>query len=200
MGVITEANIMVRAKFRVNGIFGGTVDGVESKRIEMSPVFASETGREGNACEENAIFGKWTPSGSISITIVNPAAFEQFEVNKEYYVDFSSMEECQDKAEETESEEVEEEKVEEEKSEGQDEEVKTEETGEDKLSNPESEQVGEAAARSVEGNETGEKVEGQPEGQETASEGQESSETTGDPKTIAEGEATGEANPAQSVE
>ena len=64
---------------------------------------------------------------------------------------------------------------------------------------PEAEQVVEAAAGETEGNETEEKVEGQPEGQ-VATEGQESNETTGDPKTIAEGEANGEANPAQSVE
>lgn len=95
---------MVKAKFKVDGIFGGTIDGAESKRIEMSPVFASEFGKEGNACEENAIFGKYTPAGHISITIVNPAAFEQFEVNKEYYVDFFSVELSQEKEEEVEIE------------------------------------------------------------------------------------------------
>lgn len=185
---------MVRAKFRVNGIFGGTIDGAESKRIEMSPVFASEAGREGNACEENAIFGKYTPAGNISITIVNPSASEQFEVNKEYYVDFSSVEECQDKAEE-----VEEKEEVEEQEDAQDEEVKTEgeTTGEEK--SPETETVGEAAAGEASEDLKGEEsTEGQPEGQ-VATEGQESNETTGD-QTIAEGEATGEANPAQSVE
>jgi hypothetical protein len=103
---------MVKAKFKVDGIFGGTIDGAESKRIEMSPVFASEVGKEGNACEENAIFGKYTPAGHISITIVNPAAFEQFEVNKEYYVDFFSVELSQEKEEEVEEQEVEKEEVE----------------------------------------------------------------------------------------
>lgn len=38
---------------------------------------------------ENARFTKASPWGDIRLGIDNPAAIEQFEVNKEYYVDFT---------------------------------------------------------------------------------------------------------------
>ena len=38
---------------------------------------------------ENARFTKATPWGDIRLGIDNPTAMEQFEINKEYYVDFT---------------------------------------------------------------------------------------------------------------
>ncbi len=38
--------------------------------------------------EENKKFFRYTPSGQISIGTLNPAAWQQFELGKEYYVDF----------------------------------------------------------------------------------------------------------------
>jgi hypothetical protein len=45
-----------------------------------------------NGSEENQSFYKYTPSGVINMGILNPPAFSQFEVGKEYYVDFSEAE------------------------------------------------------------------------------------------------------------
>ncbi len=39
--------------------------------------------------EGNESWSKWTPSGQISMTISNPPALEQFEVGKDYIVDFT---------------------------------------------------------------------------------------------------------------
>lgn len=39
--------------------------------------------------EENAKFHKYTPCGEILMTVDNPAASEQFEIGKQYYVDFT---------------------------------------------------------------------------------------------------------------
>ena len=44
------------------------------------------------SAEENRIFGKWSPSGSVSMTIRNPAAYDQFEQGKAYYLDFNPAE------------------------------------------------------------------------------------------------------------
>ena len=41
--------------------------------------------------EENEKFHRATPGGSISITVDNPAALSQFEIGKEYYVDFTNV-------------------------------------------------------------------------------------------------------------
>lgn len=40
---------------------------------------------------ENEVFYKYTPYGEIKIGILNPNAFERFEVGKEYYVDFTEV-------------------------------------------------------------------------------------------------------------
>jgi hypothetical protein len=65
--------------------------GYDSKvtKIDFNPVFASGAADGGNAVEENRIFGKNTPSGSISMTIANQAAADGFETGKSYYVDFT---------------------------------------------------------------------------------------------------------------
>lgn len=77
---------MVRAKFRISKISKvncwtekGEVVGNE---IEMKPV----TGKEG----ENKIFGDATPTGEIKMTVI--PELKEFEMNKEYYVDFKKAE------------------------------------------------------------------------------------------------------------
>lgn len=66
----------VRAKFRCNGNSNGVV-----------LLLAVTTGSE-----ENKSFWNATPAGSISLSITNPEAVNQFEVGKEYYVDFTPAE------------------------------------------------------------------------------------------------------------
>lgn len=39
--------------------------------------------------DENKSWAKYTPHGDINITISNPAAAEQFEVGRSYFVDFT---------------------------------------------------------------------------------------------------------------
>jgi hypothetical protein len=74
---------MVRAKFRVNNIADTNGNPADGKTITLSAV----TSANGNA--ENAEFFKYTPAGDIVMQTVNPAAAEQFEIGKEYYVDFT---------------------------------------------------------------------------------------------------------------
>lgn len=70
----------VRAKFKCDSVEGKADDGSVSV-IRLSPVYTGSA--------ENEQFFKWTPSGSISIGTINPAAAAQFEVGKEFYVDFT---------------------------------------------------------------------------------------------------------------
>lgn len=46
-----------------------------------------------NPCggEDNKQWSKWTPSGSIQMTITNQAALEQFEIGKEFFVTFEPV-------------------------------------------------------------------------------------------------------------
>jgi len=71
---------MVRAKFRV--VLKREADG--SQLIKLEPV-----GKTNSPKDENSKFFKYTPGGSIDLYCCNPDAVRQFEVGKEYYVDFT---------------------------------------------------------------------------------------------------------------
>lgn len=74
----------VRAKFFVRAITR-TLHWDKSKgtvaTIQLSPVTGGS--------EENKAFFEASPSGSIDLGTVNEAAAEQFELGKEYYIDFT---------------------------------------------------------------------------------------------------------------
>lgn len=73
---------MVRAKFIVTNIEdAGQKDGVDLKSVYMLPVVTGSP--------ENEKFYAYTPHGQVLLSTVNPAAYGQFEVGKEYYGDFS---------------------------------------------------------------------------------------------------------------
>lgn len=73
---------MVRAKFTC---------------IEKSPALQNEEGYTialqtvYSDSPENAEFFKWTPFGQIRMGTVNPVAAAEFEVGKEYYLDFTKV-------------------------------------------------------------------------------------------------------------
>ena len=70
----------VRAKFRVSGI-KHLYWSQTAREIEMQAVMADEV-------PENQRYHKYTPSGTLTITIDNPPASDFFELGKEYYLDF----------------------------------------------------------------------------------------------------------------
>jgi len=82
-------NTKVRAKFKVNSITrtqsSAWVDGKsvpqEVQTIRLFPVCGG--------CPENEKFFASTPTGQIELATINPEAGNAFELNKEYYVDFT---------------------------------------------------------------------------------------------------------------
>ena len=100
------SEVAVRAKFRCHEKqerwIGGEPDEWDQVAVEikMSPVYAGTQtveDKEGrlyglNAVEENLIFGKATPAGSIAMLIKNKEAADSFELGKAYYVDFTPAE------------------------------------------------------------------------------------------------------------
>lgn len=52
----------------------------------MAPVYGSD------AKPANKDWSKYTPQGELKMTITNPGAIEQFELGKEYYLDFTPAE------------------------------------------------------------------------------------------------------------
>ena len=73
----------VRAKFWVTGI---------EHHVRLAPQEVNATVKFAavyNNAEENKSWSKWTPSGTMQMQITNPSALEQFELGKEYYIDFT---------------------------------------------------------------------------------------------------------------
>jgi hypothetical protein len=59
--------------------YGSGPKPVEQERVVLQPV----------AGPGNETWSKWTPSGKLEMTITNPEAVAQFEVGKDYFVDFT---------------------------------------------------------------------------------------------------------------
>ena len=74
----------VRAKFTVNSITRAKWGEQEVQTIKLSPVYGN-----GDPEHENTKFWQASPSGSIELGTVNEAAARQFELGKEYYIDFT---------------------------------------------------------------------------------------------------------------
>ena len=70
---------MVRAKFVCES--NNPIQGGEGSQIMLRAVYSGS--------EENKRFFKYTPAGTVQLATVNAAAAAQFEVGKEYYLDFS---------------------------------------------------------------------------------------------------------------
>jgi hypothetical protein len=80
---------MVKAKFKCDKVAPYSYDEgktIAGKNISMSAVIAYST--DGTRSDENESWSQATPSGQLSIHISNPAAFEQFEEGKEYFLTF----------------------------------------------------------------------------------------------------------------
>lgn len=75
-----KTNMSVRAKFKVTE----KVITEQGDKITLQPVIGGS--------HENEQFFKWTPYGKIEMGTINPEASKQFEVGKEYYIDFTKVE------------------------------------------------------------------------------------------------------------
>ena len=77
VSVMEATTMAVRAKVRC--------DKIDGNAVEFTTVYEPDETKDA----ENARFTQATPWGSIRMGIDNPAALEQFQPGKEYYVDFT---------------------------------------------------------------------------------------------------------------
>ena len=74
----------VRAKFKVDSIHLNLYGkGEELRSVNLTPVYSNDP------ASENAQFWRFTPTGKIELGTINPEAWKQFELGKEYYIDFT---------------------------------------------------------------------------------------------------------------
>lgn len=83
----------MRAKFQIHSVaFNLDHKGEKaSETLGMSPVCKSGGYPEDGLDEDNT-YAKWSPSGSLSLTITNPALWGQFKPGQKFYLDFSPAE------------------------------------------------------------------------------------------------------------
>jgi hypothetical protein len=58
-----------------------------AEQIEMSAVTDKPFDADGNS--DDSTFARWTPTGSLAMTITNPALIGQIKVGQKYYIDFT---------------------------------------------------------------------------------------------------------------
>lgn len=75
----------MRAKMRVSGV---TQFHPSYEILEFSAVGRSGSYPE-DGSDENNTYARWTPTGTVKLTVTNPALFGKYEVGKAYYVDFT---------------------------------------------------------------------------------------------------------------
>lgn len=83
-------NTKMRAKVRVTGVepYG---DPVASERLTFS--FPAKDGAyPADGSDEDQQFAKFSPSGSLSLTVANPALIGKFAVGNTFYLDFVPVE------------------------------------------------------------------------------------------------------------
>lgn len=78
---------MMRAKFKITEV---EKQSETCEVLKMSAVTEKPFDADGNS-EDNS-FAKYTPNGSLSITITNPSLLGKFEQGEKYYLDFTKAE------------------------------------------------------------------------------------------------------------
>lgn len=79
--LILKGDEMVRCKMRCDGL-EASIDASQEPNggtVRLNPVV--------NGSEENKNFFKYTPGGTLVLSTINQAAFSQFTLGSEYYVD-----------------------------------------------------------------------------------------------------------------
>lgn len=82
-----ESNLYNRQIDPAKGYAEDNMEQVEMRSLKFSPVAA---GNDPN--HENYKFWATSPSGSLTLGTINPAAYSQFKLGKEYYLDFTEAE------------------------------------------------------------------------------------------------------------
>ncbi len=75
----------IKAKMRCHYVERHSNPGWSYEIVKLSAVYSDDKN------SENYSFSQATPSADISMCISNPAAFGAFELNKEYYLDFTPV-------------------------------------------------------------------------------------------------------------
>lgn len=75
----------MRAKMQVQSVTGSET----YESISMSAVTSSDKPYGPNGENEDNTYARYTPSGTLSLSITNPALISKFKVGQKFYLDFT---------------------------------------------------------------------------------------------------------------
>ncbi|MGD9726393.1 MAG: hypothetical protein AB7L09_21600 [Nitrospira sp.] len=94
----------VRAKFRYDSYSAclydkpsldpttGKADYTKTTKVEKRTLYFTPVYHKGDPAHENSKFWEASPSGKLELGTINEEAWSQFEMGKEYYLDFTPAE------------------------------------------------------------------------------------------------------------
>lgn len=80
----------MRAKMQITSVTAYPTAGPATQEmLQFSPVGSSSYPSDGS--DEDNTYARYTPCGSISLTVQNPALLGQYKLGDTFYVDFTSV-------------------------------------------------------------------------------------------------------------
>ncbi|RWO08214.1 hypothetical protein [Mesorhizobium sp.] len=80
----------MRAKMKVTGVaVYPTVGQTTQENLRFTAVSAKAYPADGS--DEDNTYAKFSPAGSISLTVANPALFGKFKLDDTFYIDFTAV-------------------------------------------------------------------------------------------------------------
>ena len=86
------AKFQVRSKSEDGSFSKQTIDGKTHKYANITSTVVMVPVYDPDPQSENGRFYKYTPSGEIKLSVLNPDAAAAFEIGEEYYVEFTRAE------------------------------------------------------------------------------------------------------------
>lgn len=81
----------MRAKVRVTGVKPYPEEGTTTQEALTFSFPAKDGSYPADGSDEDQSFARWTPGGSLSLTIANPALLGKFAVGDTFYLDFTPV-------------------------------------------------------------------------------------------------------------
>lgn len=79
----------MRAKMRVTSVTPYPAEGTPTQETLQFHAVAKSTGYPADGSDEDNSYARWSPSGSLSLTVANPALLGKFTVGDKFYLDFT---------------------------------------------------------------------------------------------------------------
>lgn len=79
----------MRAKFQVSSVTPYPTVGPTTQEVLTFSAVAKSSAYPADGSDDDNTYARWSPSGSLSLTVANPALFGKFKTGDKFYLDFT---------------------------------------------------------------------------------------------------------------